>query len=120
MARSSYGAVKNAGNLGTLMFARNVVLRGLDMGKVIVVARVLPEDPEVNMDDLEKTVRAALPPDIEISKTEEEPIAFGLKALVLYLVMPEDYEGGTSVVEDKLSSISSVSQVDIVRVTRML
>jgi elongation factor 1-beta len=48
-----------------------------------------------------------------------QPIAFGLKALLITVIV-EDKEGGTEAVEASLSAIDEVESVQVVAVTRML
>ena len=50
---------------------------------------------------------------------EVQPIAFGLKALILTVIV-EDKEGGTEAVEASISEIDEVESVQVVAVTRML
>ena len=59
-----------------------------------------------------------LPPGHRIGKVSEEEMAFGLKCLVLYIVMPEQTEGGTEPVERALSGIKGVGRVETDMVTR--
>ena len=42
---------------------------------------------------------------------EQKPIAFGLKAIIMKMDMPEDK--GTDIVEEKLAKISGVSSITI-------
>ncbi len=46
------------------------------MGSVAVIARVMPDSPEVNLDQLKKALKEKLP---GIQEIREEPIGFGLK-----------------------------------------
>jgi len=91
------------------------------MGKVIAIVRLLPEDADTDPRILEKAVRDGLPPGTyEVLKSSIEPVAFGINALYLWIVMPEDIEGGTDDLEKRLSAIEGVSQVDVVSVSRMI
>ncbi|MGZ8889423.1 MAG: hypothetical protein ACXW1D_07785, partial [Halobacteriota archaeon] len=54
-----------------------------------------------------------------LEPNEVQPIAFGLKALIL-TVLVEDKEGGTEAVEASISEIDEVESVQVVAVTRML
>ncbi len=82
------------------------------MATVIIGTRILPESPEVNLEEIKKEAIKRL--EKEGGKNiviEEKPIAFGLKALIVRTDMPE--EKGTDVVESLLSSIPHVSSVSI-------
>jgi elongation factor 1-beta len=89
-------------------------------GKLIAVVKVFPEGDEVNLDELLKQITEKLPKDrYSIIKTDKEPIAFGLKALVLFVQMPEELEGGTEELETMINEISGVSHAEVESVTRM-
>jgi len=89
------------------------------MAKVLVVVKVLPEDVETPIDELRNRITGALPEGYELKMWEEEPIAFGLKALRLAIVMPEETEGGTEQLETLLSQVPGVSQVEVEYVNRL-
>lgn len=88
-------------------------------GRVYVVARVFPEDVTVDLETLKKRISEVLPKEYQLVKIEEEPIAFGLKALKVHIIMAEQVEGGTEQLEQILSGIEKVSQVEIVYVSRL-
>jgi elongation factor 1-beta len=48
-----------------------------------------------------------------------QPIAFGLKALLITVIV-EDREGGTEALEASLSVIEEVESIQVVAITRML
>ncbi|RLE57377.1 MAG: elongation factor 1-beta [Thermoprotei archaeon] len=88
-------------------------------GRVYVVARVFPKGIEVNLEELKKKIGEVLPKEFQLVKIEEEPIAFGLKALKVHVVIPEETTGGTEPLERAISSIDDVSQVEVIYITRM-
>jgi len=88
------------------------------MGKVIVALRVNPDSDSVNLDNLIDDIRAVLPKHYEILRYEKHYIAFGLYGLMLYIAMPEDFEGGTEELERILTSVNGISSIDIEYVTR--
>jgi elongation factor 1-beta len=89
------------------------------MAKVLVVVKVLPEDINIDLEELKDKIAKALPENYEIKGYETEPIAFGLKALRLVVVMPEITEGGTEPLEKTIMSVDGVSQVEVEAVHRM-
>ncbi len=92
------------------------------MSKVMVDLKVLPESPEVDYEELAETVREKLEGlDIveSIEGIDEEPIAFGLKAIRVKVVVP-DAEGGTDRLEETLKEIDDVKQVEVVSASRTL
>ncbi len=92
------------------------------MSDVLVVMKILPEDVEVDMEELEEAVVEALEA-LEIVKsvegTETEPIAFGLEALKVAVVVP-DAEGGTDELEKVLKELEQVGEVEVESASRML
>ncbi|RLF15639.1 MAG: elongation factor 1-beta [Thermoprotei archaeon] len=88
-------------------------------GRVLVVVKVYPESPEVSIEDLIERIKSVLPQNISLEKSEIEEIGFGIKILRAYIVMPEEYEGGTSDIENKLLGTEGVSQIEIEYVTRL-
>ncbi len=90
------------------------------MAKVAVLMRILPEDAAIKPDQLLEKLREKLPEKYHIAQYQAEPIAFGLEALRVIILMPEDVEGGTNELEEIVSSIEGVSQVDVLNVARMM
>ncbi len=89
------------------------------MARVLVVMRILPEDISIDLDELKEKIRKSLPEGYEIARHDIEPIAFGLKALRLYIIMPEETEGGTEPLEKLVNSVEGVSQAEVEIVHRM-
>ncbi len=84
------------------------------MGEVVAVIRVMPEDP-----DKFEAMKAKVEESVKAEKIEEEPIAFGLKALKVTVVV-KDEEGGTEAIEEKLKGIPEVSDVQVIDLGRLL
>ncbi len=89
------------------------------MAKVLVLLKVLPEDINIDLEELKEKIRNALPENYEIKGYDIEPIAFGLKALRLYILIPEYTEGGTDPLEKMVMNVEGVSQVEVEAVHRM-
>jgi len=83
------------------------------MGKVLVVAKVLPNDINLNLEQIYQEIKSQIPENVELKGYKIEPIAFGLNALKLYFAIPDNMEGGTSKIEEFLSRINGVDQVEI-------
>jgi len=88
------------------------------VGSVIITYKVFPTGIEVNFDDLKKKIEANLPQYATIDGYGEEPIAFGLKALLMQVRFPEDKSGVLDDLEKKLEGISEVSQLQTLMVRR--
>ncbi len=88
------------------------------MGTVIVTYKVFPEDIVENFDSMKKAIEEKIPQDSSVSGYGEEPIAFGLKALLVQVRFPEDKSGLVDEFETELGKIKGVSQVQTWMVRR--
>ena len=82
------------------------------MANAIVTIRLMPRSPEEDLSTLEVDARAV----IErlggvLGKTERTPVAFGLIALKLYIVIDE--RKGTQVLETELGALTGVSSAEV-------
>ena len=82
------------------------------MGKVFMKLRVMPKDVNVDMEKLKEKVKDAAPQTVEITDFGIQPIAFGLKALLVAAVMPDEGEIGDRFVEE-IQKIDDVESVEI-------
>ncbi|WXG45566.1 MAG: elongation factor 1-beta [Candidatus Atabeyarchaeum deiterrae] len=89
-----------------------------NMTKVLAVVKVMPESADTSMDDLQQAIADKLPSKVSIRKSEIEEIAFGIKALRLNLVLPDD-SGGTDLVEETIRGVKGVSDVQVEFVSRL-
>ncbi len=85
------------------------------MGSVAVIARVMPESPDVDLEKLKAALKQKLP---GIQDIKEEPIGFGLIALKLAAVI-KDAGGETDAIEQSLSEVAGVERAEIIEVTLM-
>lgn len=90
------------------------------MGKVFVIVKVYPKEADTNLKELKEAIGKALPEGMKIVQTAEEPIAFGLSALKLGIIMPEQTEGGTTKLEEAIEKLPLVSQVQVEYISRMI
>ena len=88
------------------------------MGSIKVVYKVFPEDIAESFDNLKKQVETCLPAASAVEGYGEEPIAFGLKALLVQVTFPEDKTGIVDEFETELGKIQGVSQVQTMMVRR--
>lgn len=89
------------------------------MARVLVIVKVLPSDINIDLNELKKKIENELSENYEIKGYDIEPIAFGLKALRLYVFMPENIEGGTEPLEKMIEKVEGVSQVEVETVHRI-
>ena len=88
------------------------------MADVIITFKIMPTSPEVDLDDVKSRIKDAISAfGGEVGKEEIEPIAFGLKALILIFVMDEN-KGSTEELEEQISKIEGVNSVECTDVRR--
>lgn len=83
------------------------------MGDVALIIKVMPESPEIDREAIKEIIKGKIP---RVQEIREEPIAFGLVALKVVVVVP-DAEGQTETVESALNSIEGVERAEIVEST---
>jgi len=89
------------------------------LARVLVSMKIFPSDIDVNLEELKKEIVKKIPSFASIHKFEEEPIAFGLVALIAYIVLPEDRSGGIDEVESSLQKIEKISDFQTLMVSRV-
>ena len=88
------------------------------MGEVVASLKLLPAEASVDLEALKKALPERLPSGVRIHRFEEEPIAFGLKALIVHVVLPEDQAGKMEELEEALKKVEGVSEVEVLMVRR--
>ncbi len=81
--------------------------------------KIFPNDANIDLNALKTKVQESLPAGSTVQKFEEEPIAFGLVALIAHIVLPEDAAGHMDKVEESIRSVDSVSEIQVLRVGRV-
>ncbi len=89
------------------------------MGEVVATIKLMPESPEIDLEKVKTEITSSIPENAELHSIEEEPIAFGLVALNL-MVIVDDGEGGTEQVEENLSKITEIASIEVVDVRRLM
>ncbi len=88
--------------------------------EVLLVYKVVPNDPNVDYEELKNKIRSVLEPKYKVDKIEEEEIGFGIKMLRVYIRMPEASEEHSSDdIENRLMSIDKISGVELEYFTRL-
>jgi elongation factor 1-beta len=88
------------------------------MGKVAAAIKVMPNDPEVDLDELQERLEQSLPEGAKINGFERDEVAFGLTALIPTVVVPDE-AGGTEAVEEAFSDVDDVESVSVENVGRL-
>lgn len=89
------------------------------MGRVIASFKIFPSDVEIKLDNLKEAIKQKLPKEASIHSFQEEPIAFGLTALIVNIIMPEDVEGEMDKIEEILKKTENVSEIQTLMVRRI-
>lgn len=87
------------------------------MGRVLTQIRVFPTEVSVDLAKLQDEIRRGLPEGATVIKTEEEPIAFGLVALILTISISEK-DGLIEEVEKALTSTANVGEIQTIATSR--
>lgn len=88
------------------------------MGKVAAVIKVMPQSPDLDLDQLQDRLEASLPEGAKINDVDQEEVAFGLVALYPTVIVPDD-AGGTEAVEEAFRSVEGVESVAVEEVGRI-
>ena len=88
------------------------------MGKVAAKIKVMPNSPDIDLDDLQERLEQSLPEGAKINGFERDDVAFGLVALLPTVIVPDD-AGGTEAVEEAFSGVDDVESVSVENVGRI-
>lgn len=88
------------------------------MGNVAAKIKIMPSGVETDLDSLKKRLKSAIPAGAKLHGFSEEPIAFGLKA-VIAVILVGDIEGGTEKVEEAFAAVDEVESVTVVELGRI-
>ncbi len=88
------------------------------MGDVAAKIKVMPNSPEVDLDDLQDKLEESLPQGAKIRGFERDDVAFGLVALLPTVIVP-DGAGGTEAVEEAFAGVDEVESVAVENVGRL-
>ncbi len=86
------------------------------MGDVMIVYKIMPEGPEEDLERIKEKIEELMEEHGELKDTNEEKVAFGLKAVMAKIVIPEE-DGLVDKVEDGLKEIKGVQSVEAVDIT---
>jgi elongation factor 1-beta len=88
------------------------------MGKVAAKMKVMPQSPEIDLDELQESLEESLPEGAKINGFERDEVAFGLVALLPTVIVPDD-AGGTEAVEENFLNVDGVESVSVENVGRI-
>lgn len=90
------------------------------MAQVIITLKIMPDSLDVDLETLSEKIKDMVSQfGGEVGKKEEEPVAFGLKALKMMFVM-EESKGSTEELEKQIAELEEVASVDVTDVRRAI
>jgi len=88
------------------------------VGSYVIRLKLLPQDTSTDHQKIIDSVASLLPKPAHIRGQKIEPIAFGLSAIIVDVVAPEE-EGMIDKVEEVVSKAPLVGQYELIAVSRM-
>ncbi len=89
------------------------------MGTAGIKIKIMPLSPEVNLEEIKKESQKLIEEKGgKNCRFEEEPIAFGLKAIITFFEWPEENE--VEELESELKKIKDVNSVQIIDMRRLI
>ena len=90
------------------------------MGTALIKLKIMPKSPETDLEKIKQEGKAKVEAGgAEITKFEEEPIAFGLKALIAFVRIDESKES-TDFIENAFNKLQDVTSTEIIDYRRAL
>jgi elongation factor 1-beta len=87
------------------------------MGDVAATIKIMPESVETDLNELKSKLETVIPDGAKLFGSRIEPVAFGLKALIM-VILVGDIEGGTEQVEAAFATVPGVESVQVIEVGR--
>jgi translation elongation factor aEF-1 beta len=88
------------------------------LGNIVISFKIFPSEATVDLNLLRERIEEQLPKFASVRGFAEEPIAFGLSALIAHIILPEDRSGVLDEVESYLLRIKEISQIETIMVRR--
>ncbi len=89
------------------------------MDRIVASIKIFPEDIIISKEELKEAIKKALPESASLYRVDEEPIAFGLVALIAHIILPETGGDELGKVEEALHKVKGVSEVETLLVRRI-
>lgn len=90
------------------------------MAQVIVTLKIMPEDPSTSLEEIKGKASDIISEfEGKVQSSNEEPVGFGLKALVLGFSIDES-KGSPDPIAEKIESLEGIKSAQITMVSRAL
>ncbi|MFH1510735.1 MAG: elongation factor 1-beta [Candidatus Woesearchaeota archaeon] len=91
-----------------------------NMAQLVVSMKIMPESPQVKLEMVEEKVNHLVREfGGNVGKVEFEPIAFGLKAMLVIFLMDESL-GSTDALEENVEKLDGVQSAEVTDVRRAI
>jgi len=88
------------------------------MAEAGVKIKIMPTSPETNLEEIESKAKKVVEgKEGKVASSEIEPVAFGLKALIILVVINETFEQDPLL--DEIRTIENVSSAEIIDFRRI-
>ncbi len=89
------------------------------MGTALIKLKIMPENLDTDLESIKQAGKIEIEKiGGEVTKYEEQPIAFGLNALIAFTRLDESKQG--DIIEEAFKSIPGVSSVDVIDYRRAI
>ena len=83
------------------------------MGIALIKLKIMPSSPDTDLEQIKAITKEKIKAvEGEVTSFEEEPIAFGLKALITFIRIDESKD--TSLIENALKDVENISSSEII------
>ena len=89
------------------------------MGKIVIAYKIFPSEAGIDLELLKEKIKKQLSDIASVQSFAEEPIAFGICALIVNMILPEEKEGFLDETEKRLTNIEEVGQIQTIGVNRL-
>ena len=89
------------------------------MGKIVIAYKIFPSEAGIDLELLKEKIKKQLSDIASVQRFAEEPIAFGICALTVNMILPDDKEGILDETEKRLTNIEEVGQIQTIGVNRL-
>jgi len=83
------------------------------MGDVAIIYRVMPEDVDVDLYKVLDQIKEKLPEQAKFEGYQIQDIAFGLKALLMRIVVPDKVGGIIENIEKAVEEMEGVQSIEV-------
>ncbi len=89
------------------------------MGEIAAVYDLMPGSADVDLESIVAKLPSLIPKDVKIMETKIEPVAFGLRKIVVGFIINDEDEGIGGKLEAALANIDGVENVENTATTNL-